>query len=286
MTRHRPALVITLVALALLGPTVSAFSTLAQAQTPQAQLATTAPDARTIGTDQTLGVRGEVIGIHPDGRTLENQEVAVDTYLIFTDNSFLPVVHCWDSANQVWAEVGSAGGFPTGCQEVVSCNQADPSEACIYDHPAPAVMPPVNATSRAEEPAGVSLIITNYTVSLGALANDVTLTTSIDYELYNGTNPAFLNTHEPINITGFTSFDTRVNELILVGLTVLAFWNGWIFAGAFPWVAAIGSQMVDPGDLTYTLGYAGFALGIGLELVAHRFALGQKIRGLFGRSAE
>lgn len=83
-------------------------------------------------------------------------------------------------------------------------------------------------------------------------------------------------------LDGFQSFDVRVTEFLLIGLTILAFANGWIMAGAFAWVAAIGTQVTTPGPLTYTLGYAGFALFIGLEVVGHKFGPIRRVRRFVG----
>lgn len=85
-----------------------------------------------------------------------------------------------------------------------------------------------------------------------------------------------------IGIDGFQSFDVKVTEFLLIGLTILAFANGWIMAGAFAWVAAIGTQVTTPGPLTYTLGYAGFALFIGLEVVGHKFGPIRRVRRFVG----
>lgn len=80
--------------------------------------------------------------------------------------------------------------------------------------------------------------------------------------------------------TGFTSFDTRVPQLLFLGLLILAYWNRWYMAGTVALAAAIATEFTGgPGTLDYTFGYVGYALFVALEAFGQRIELVQKVRG-------
>jgi hypothetical protein len=111
-------------------------------------------------------------------------------------------------------------------------------------------------------------------------AGHFTLVANAEFDTPTGTD--VVTDARSIEVHGSMLVPTIQIALLATG-TVLSFWNGWVFAGLFPWLALLGSQFNSPEMLNWTFGVAGFALGIGLELVAHRFALGRRIRAAVDR---
>lgn len=220
-------------------------------------------------------VRVEVWATSAEGSFLsEVDDGEVESAIVWVDPGSR-ILYCWSSTNQAWQQVNANGEYTEGCVQTTSaCENDPPNTACLDGPPRPTAMPP-NST---HEPAQVNIHVWNFTTSVSGLLNNRIVASSTFIPLYNDTRPAFIDSHENVTIEGLTQFDGNVRVALLGLATVVAFANGWVLAGAGPWLALLGTQLIDPGDLTWTFGVAWFSLFLGLELVAHRFDLGRRIR--------